>query len=165
MIQTDALINPGNSGGPLIGLDGRVVGVSAQGVVGEHPAPGGLGFAVPGETVRLLYDEICETGQDRVVRATLAASTTLRPFTFEERERWGQRAGALVVSDPRPGTPAAIVGLRRGDVIVSFNGCVVDEPGDLYRLLDRQAIGRESELGLIRDGQRCSVSVTPRERE
>jgi S1-C subfamily serine protease len=27
LVQTDAAINPGNSGGPLIGLDGRVVGV------------------------------------------------------------------------------------------------------------------------------------------
>lgn len=164
MIQTDALINPGNSGGPLIGLDGLVVGVNAQSGVGPEPGSSGLAFAIPGETVRLLHDEICETGQDRVVRATLAASTTLRPFTFEERERWRQRAGALVVHDPQPGTPAEAAGLRRGDVIVSFDGCVVDEPGDLYRLLDRRAIGRKSAVEYIRDGERLEASVVPRER-
>ncbi|HXA14285.1 MAG TPA: trypsin-like peptidase domain-containing protein [Opitutaceae bacterium] len=44
-IQTDASINPGNSGGPLIGKDGRVLGIVSQKIVG--PGLEGLAFAVP----------------------------------------------------------------------------------------------------------------------
>jgi S1-C subfamily serine protease len=44
-IQTDVSINPGNSGGPLIGKDGRVLGIISM----KFVAPGfeGLAFAVP----------------------------------------------------------------------------------------------------------------------
>jgi len=44
-IQTDASINPGSSGGPLLGSDGRVVGITVVKEVGV--AYEGLGFAVP----------------------------------------------------------------------------------------------------------------------
>jgi S1-C subfamily serine protease len=44
-IQTDASVNPGNSGGPLLGKDGRVLGIVSM----KYAGPGfeGLGFAVP----------------------------------------------------------------------------------------------------------------------
>src|SRR5205085_5057698 len=41
-IQTDTAINPGNSGGPLIGADGRVLGVVVEGINGAT----GLSFAI-----------------------------------------------------------------------------------------------------------------------
>src|SRR5256885_2343522 len=79
----------------------------------------------PADTVGLLYDEICETGVDRIRRASLGVSTTLRPFTFDERSEWRQRGGALIVAEPRAGGPAAEAGLRRGDVVVALDGEVV----------------------------------------
>jgi serine protease Do len=44
-IQTDASVNPGNSGGPLIGKDGRAVGIISRKIVGVEYQ--GLAFAVP----------------------------------------------------------------------------------------------------------------------
>jgi S1-C subfamily serine protease len=88
----------------------------------------------------------------------------LRPFTFEERANWGQRAGALIVEAPHEGTPANLAGLRRGDVIVSFDGHIVDEPGDLYRLLKRSTIGQACQAEYVRDGEREATFVTPVER-
>ena len=164
MIQTDALINPGNSGGPLVGLDGRVVGVNDQTIINRGTGASGLGFAIPSDTVRLVYEEIMETGNDYVVRASLAARTTIRPFNFEERKLFSQKAGALVVTDPPPSTPAAAAGLQRGDIIVSFNGQLVDEPGDLYAGLHRKVVGLECELEFVRDQQRHRVTVVPRQR-
>lgn len=46
MLQTDAAINPGSSGGPLVGLDGRVVGI-ATAIASEDGGYQGIGFAVP----------------------------------------------------------------------------------------------------------------------
>lgn len=43
-VQTDAAINQGNSGGPMVGEDGRVIGIVSFKLVGEGVE--GLGFAV-----------------------------------------------------------------------------------------------------------------------
>ena len=48
-IQTDAAINPGNSGGPLVGADGRVIGVNQQ-IQSRSGGGEGVGFAVPIDT-------------------------------------------------------------------------------------------------------------------
>ena len=50
-IQTDAAINSGNSGGPLIDASGKVIGVNAQISTGSGGSDG-VGFAIPGNTVR-----------------------------------------------------------------------------------------------------------------
>ncbi len=164
MVQTDALINPGNSGGPLIGLDGRVIGVNDQTIVSTESGASGLGFAIPSDTVRLVYDEIVETGNDYVVRASLASRTVLRPFSFDERRLYAQKAGAMVTADPPARSPAAVAGLRRGDIIVAFNGRRVDEPGVLYAALDRRVIDVACDLEFIRDQSRQKTTVTPKER-
>jgi serine protease Do len=166
MIQTDALINPGNSGGPLIGLDGKVVGINDQIRLDERLGmPSGLGFAIPGDTVDAVYAEVCATGESRIRRATIGARTQLRTFTTDERGRWRQKAGALVVDDPPPGSPAQVAGLARGDVVVELDGNVVDEPGDLYRLLDRSRIGVSCAIAFVRRGERQTATVTPQERQ
>src|SRR3546814_4162013 len=45
-IQTDASINRGNSGGPMVGLDGKVVGL-APAIFSPSGGSVGVGFAVP----------------------------------------------------------------------------------------------------------------------
>lgn len=166
MIQTDALINPGNSGGPLIGLDGLVIGINDQIRLDERfGLPSGLGFAIPGDTVQSVYAEICETGEARIRRATIGARTQLRAFTPEERRRWGQKAGALLVDEPLEGTPSRAAGLARADVVVELDGNVVDEPGDLYRLLDRRRIGKKCPIVFIRSGAKATATIVPQERQ
>jgi serine protease Do len=166
MIQTDALINPGNSGGPLIGLDGLVVGINDQVRLDERfGLPSGLGFAIPGDTVQSVYAEICASGEARIRRATIGARTQLRSFTQEERARWGQKAGALLVDEPPAGSPAQTAGLARGDVVVELDGQRIDEPGELYRLLDRGRIGKECAIGFVRQGERLTATITPQERQ
>jgi serine protease Do len=166
MIQTDALINPGNSGGPLIGLDGRVLGVNTE-VRRNADLTGssGLGFAVPADTVRALYDEICETGENKIRRGSIGVRLQFRSFQGAERSKWAQKGGAVLIDDPLADTPALAAGLRRGDVIVRFDGKAVQEPGAMVRLLNRASIGRACKLAYLRENEFYEIEVTPRPRK
>jgi S1-C subfamily serine protease len=160
MIQTDALINPGNSGGPLIGLDGRVVGVNDQVRVNDVlQGSSGLGFAIPSDTVAALYGEICETGEPRIKRSSIGANLRLQYV-----QGGPQKSGAIVVDEPVEGSPAATAGLRRGDVILSLDGQTVGAPGTIFRLLDRTRIGKECAIVFLRDGAQQSATIVPKER-
>ena len=161
MIQTDALINPGNSGGPLIGADGRVIGVNAEVRVSDLGDSSGLGFAIPIETAHMVYREFCETGEGQIKRATIGTRIQLRQFTPDERERWQQKAGALLLDTPQADAPAGIAQLKRGDVIVGFDGMTIDTPGDLYRVLDRSRIGKDCTVRYVRDGDLLESTVVP----
>lgn len=157
MIQTDADINPGNSGGPLTGLDGQVVGVNTSGL--DLP---GLNFAVPSDTAEEVYSEIREHGDVR--RARIGARVALEPFFGDDRELWGQDGGARVTSVAE-GSPAGRAGLRVDDVVIALDDELVDEPGDIFRLLNRERIDREYTLRFIRDGRESGTTVVPEARK
>jgi serine protease Do len=165
MIQTDALINPGNSGGPLIGLDGRVLGVNDQIWVNAALAgSSGLGFAIPADTVRTLYDEICETGESRIRRGSIGVRLQFRSFHGPDRSKWGQKGGAVLTDDPSTESPAHGSGLREGDVIIRFDGQSVQEPGAMVRLLNRRCIGRTCALTYLREDTLHEIEITPKAR-
>ena len=160
MIQTDALINPGNSGGPLIGLDGRVVGVNDQVRVNDVlQGSSGLGFAIPSDTVAALYLEICETGEQRIKRSSIGANLRLQYVPDGPR-----KSGAIVVDEPLESSPARAAGLVRGDVIVSLDGNAVTAPGAIFRLLDRSRVGKTCTIEFLREGASQSATIVPQER-
>jgi S1-C subfamily serine protease len=61
-IQTDAAINPGNSGGPLVGADGRVIGINQQ-IATKSGGGEGVGFAVPIDVVKRSLAQLRDGGQ------------------------------------------------------------------------------------------------------
>src|SRR6185437_12771629 len=63
-VQTDAAINAGSSGGPLVDVQGRVVGINVFSIT-KGGGSEGIGFAVPSDTVRFLYEEIRKYGHVR----------------------------------------------------------------------------------------------------
>jgi serine protease Do len=118
-IQTDASINPGNSGGPLLNIEGRVIGIN----VAIYAQAQGIGFAIPVDRARKVIQDLLRYGT--VHNAWIGAVTaTLTP---EEARRLNLRAtrGAFV-SRVFPDSPAALAGLKTGDVITAVDGKPVD---------------------------------------
>jgi S1-C subfamily serine protease len=61
LVQTDAALNPGNSGGPLVGEDGRLVGVSTILFAGTRDTPiNDQGYAVGVDRIRTVLGELRE---------------------------------------------------------------------------------------------------------
>ena len=69
--------------------------------------------------------------------------------------------GPLTVTEIQADSPAASVGLQRGDVIVSADGRTFEQSNDLTAYVASQA-GEAVELGVERNGQELSLDVTPR---
>ncbi|MBX3095565.1 MAG: trypsin-like peptidase domain-containing protein [Fimbriimonadaceae bacterium] len=125
MIQTDASINPGNSGGPLIDLSGNVIGVNSY-IVSPTGTSVGAGFAIPAKTVRIVADEIIQSG--KLKRAFLGlAPADLKPFELKEINLPGGARVATIDTD----TPAGRAGLREGDIITKINGTPVLNEADV----------------------------------
>jgi len=79
--------------------------------------------------------------------------------TVEDPE--ASSASGAVVRDVRDGSPAAKAGIKEGDVITEFDGERVRSARQLSRLVAETAEGHTVKAGLLRDGKRVDVSVTP----
>jgi S1-C subfamily serine protease len=153
-IQTDASINHGNSGGPLVDTRGRVVGVNTA--ISERGQ--GIGFAVPSNLVRVVYIQLRDHG--RVVRGYLGIWTEdLVTVVGEERE--GEPDAGARVLKVAPGSPAALAGVKAGDVITRFGDKEVASNKQLQFRIAEAAPGVPVVLKLVRDGNEQALAVTP----
>jgi serine protease Do len=154
-IQTDASINPGNSGGPLLNTAGEVVGINSA-IFSRSGGSIGIGFAVP---VNLAKDLLPQLKKGEVIRGWLGVM--IQQITPELQEKLDLKAqrGALV-ADVTPGGPADKAGIRRGDVIVGFDGREVKEMSELPLMVGSTPVGKEVEVEVIRSGRRKTIEVT-----
>ncbi|HVC09583.1 MAG TPA: trypsin-like peptidase domain-containing protein [Elusimicrobiota bacterium] len=158
VIQTDAALNPGNSGGPLLDFRGRAVGVNTAVIL---PAQG-LCFAIPIDTAKFVAGELLRKG--RIRRGYLGvAGQNVRLSPRAKSLRGVSQDGGILVVGVEPKGPAAAAGLAEGDVVVGFNGQVVNSTDQLHRLLSEESIGAKGYLTVIRGAGTKNVPVTPRE--
>jgi S1-C subfamily serine protease len=155
VIQTDAALNPGNSGGVLADGNGRMVGVNTA-VAGI-----GLGLAVPiNRATRDIIDTLVRTG--RVRRAWLGiigAQVQLAPALAA---RIGSPNG-LQVAGVAPDSPAALADVHRGDIVVSVDSTGIVTSTSIQKLMVEDAIDRQVEMTVWRNGALVDVFVVPRE--
>lgn len=154
-IQTDAAINQGNSGGPLLGMNGRVVGVNTA-IFSPTGGSVGIGFAIPASIAEPVITQLRETGTVR--RGWLGVQ--IQTVTEDIAQALGleEPAGALVAS-VIDGAPAAEAGFQPGDVILSFAGTEIEELRDLTRAVADAPVGEQAETVVWRNGER--VTLTP----
>jgi putative serine protease PepD len=143
VIQTDAPINPGNSGGPLLNSRGQVIGVNSQIATA---AGGGIGFAVPSNTVRDVLPQLEQGAAPE--HAYLGVSTTAAPN------------GGAQVAEVTAGGPAADAGLQAGDMITEVDGDAVNDPDDVARAIDDNQPGDRVDVTVERGGSERTIEVT-----
>jgi S1-C subfamily serine protease len=158
IIQTDVALNPGNSGGPLVDSRGRVVGINTA----IFAIAQGISFAVPIDTATWVIPQLLARG--RVVRASLGFGGQSRPVDRRLARALGLSGErAVEVVRVEPDTPAAVAGLKAGDLIISIDTRPVETVDDVHRRLGPDAIGRPLRITFARDGHRVEATVTPGE--
>jgi len=159
-IQTDAPINPGNSGGPLVDVDGHVVGINTF-ILSQSGGNEGLGFAIPSDVVRTVYDQIRTEGH--VHRGQIGVYLrTITPELVEGLHLPVNRG--VLLEDVNPGSPADKAGLKVGDIVTSVGGKPVDNLRQFALDLYAYRIGQKAEIGVLRNGKETTFSVPVIER-
>ena len=155
-IQTDAAINPGNSGGPLVNLDGEVIGMNTA-LLSTNGGNSGIGFAIPINIVKYVAAELRENGT--VARGHLGVST--QDLTPELANWFGveQKRGVLI-ADVSPGSPADSAGIRRDDVVIEYEGRLVEDSGSFRTRVATTAPGKNVNLVIIRDSEHLVKTLT-----
>ena len=72
----------------------------------------------------------------------------------------GDLAGVMV-DDVSTGSAAEKAGIKKGDLVVEFDGERVRSVRQLTRLVRETPSGRTVQAAIVRDGQRSTVSITP----
>ncbi|NWG26051.1 MAG: DegQ family serine endoprotease [Pseudorhodoplanes sp.] len=155
-IQTDAAINPGNSGGALVDSQGRLVGINTA-IFSRSGGSLGIGFAIPSNMVRVVVASAAGGGK-AVQRPWLGAKLQLVTPDIADSLGLKRPVGVLVAS-VAPGGPAARAGLKTGDLIVSVDGQLVDDPNAFDYRFGTKPLGGIARIGLLRGGREVSVSV------
>ncbi|HEY1694768.1 MAG TPA: Do family serine endopeptidase [Polyangiaceae bacterium] len=152
-IQTDASINPGNSGGPLFNLRGQVVGINTA----INPQGKGIGFAIPIDAVKDVYQELVTTGH--VSRGQLGVVIQGMDEDLAKAVGLDRPKGALV-EEVAPGSPAEKAGIKAGDVVLALDGRAVAHSEDLPRMVASHHPGTQVKLAVLSDKQTRDVSLT-----
>jgi serine protease Do len=160
-IQTDASINPGNSGGPLVDAEGRVVGINTF-ILSQSGGSEGIGFAIPSNTVRSVFEQIRKEGH--VHRGEIGVfAQTVTPALMAGLglpQDWG-----VLVGDVEPEGPADRAGLKVGDIVVGLNGKTMQNARQLEISVYRYPRNERVTLDVLRGADKLSVQIPVTERE
>ena len=148
-LQTDAAINPGNSGGPLVDLNGRVAGINTA-IATMTGGYQGIGFAIPANYARWAMKQLIDKG--KVERAFLGFGGS--SLTYAESKMLGlpPREG-VKIGTPYKDSPAAKAGLRTNDIILEFDGKIVDSNEMLRSMVECADIEQPHMLTVLRKGE------------
>lgn len=156
LIQTDAAIGPGNSGGPLLDSCGRVIAITSA-VVTSDIGYGGLGFAVPINTIRRAIRDVVSTGHIAVpwlgVGYTEIDDQLAKSFKLPVKQ-------GLLVGSVAPNSPASKAGMKRGDIIVDMNGQPLTDASRLQEFIRNASVGTQLTLTWIRGKDRITKTLT-----
>jgi serine protease Do len=153
-IQTDAAINPGNSGGPMLGVDGKVVGIAnAVNTTGQ-----GIGFAIPVDIAKAVVDDLRRYGQVR--RGWLGLSVV--DLTPDVARTFGRPSySGVVVSEVVTDSPAQRAGLRAGDIILEVDRTPVQRAQALRWKVAQTGPGSPLRVRINRAGHPSLVAIVP----
>lgn len=155
LIQTDVAINPGNSGGPLINMRGEVVGVNSQ-IYSRSGGFMGISFAIPIDEAARVSDQLRASG--RVSRGRLGVQIGPVSKDLAESIGLGKARGALVGA-VESGAPAEKAGIEAGDIIVKFDGKLIEKASDLPLAVGNTKPGTRSTVTVFRRGSMKDMSI------
>ena len=154
-IQTDASINSGNSGGPLFDMNGDVIGINTA-ILGRNGSIG-IGFSIPSNSAKLVIDQLIEFGETK--RGWLGVRIQDVTKEIADVEKLDEPRGALVAS-VAANSPSEKAGVKAGDIILEFNGEIIEEMKQLPSIVARTEVGKKVKVKIWRDKKEIVKTIT-----
>lgn len=149
-IEHTAPLAPGSSGGPVVGLDGRLIGLNT------NRLDNGFYLALPADTA--LADRLAALGRGEApTRRRLGVGLAPGHVARRMRRAVGlpEREGVLV-REVEDGSPAANAGIAHGDLIVAVDGRPITSADDLFEALSGDGALR---ITLVRGTDERTIEV------
>ena len=153
-IQTDASINQGNSGGPLFNLSGDVIGINTA-ILGQSGSIG-IGFAIPSNSAQKVIDQLIKFGETK--RGWLGVRIQIVDKDIAESLKLDSARGALVASVAK-GSPSDKGGIKDGDVILEFDGKLINEMKELPKIVAETEVGKKVKVKLWRNQKELTKEI------
>lgn len=152
LIQTDASINPGNSGGPLVSLQGKIIGINTAII----PHGQGIGFAIPAV--------LCKNIIDQLIKNKIVTRSWLGVFIQEltpDLQKMFKVNEGVVIGSVINKSPAHKAGIKRGDILISYNGRKINDRNSLIDLISSSEAGTAKKIKIMRDGKKLELTIIP----
>ncbi|OGS44840.1 MAG: hypothetical protein A2539_03685 [Elusimicrobia bacterium RIFOXYD2_FULL_34_15] len=154
-IQTDASINRGNSGGPLVNAHGEVIGINTA-IFTQSGGSVGVGFAIPINRAKAILDTLITKG--KVERGFLGVKIENVNEVFAKQAGLRETAG-VILTDVISGLAADKAGLKRGDIILEFNGVKIDSVEKLQDTVTSIEPNKKVNVVIWRDKTQKNIPV------
>ena len=153
-IQTDASINQGNSGGPLFNMDGDVIGINTA-ILGPSGNIG-IGFSIPSNNAKKVINQLIEFGETK--RGWLGVRIQYVTSEIAEVEKLDKPRGALVASVAE-GSPSEDAGIKAGDIILEFDGKIIEEMNELPKIVAATDVGKTVKVKIWRNQRELTKNI------
>lgn len=149
LIQTDAAINPGNSGGALLNMRGELIGINAVKFASSEVE--GMGYAIPISTAEPILGDLMARVTRLQVDDDKASylGISCREVTAESAQMYDMPSG-VYVAGVTEGSAAEKAGMKKGDIITSFDGTAISTYDELKATLKYYEAGETVELTINR---------------
>ncbi|WP_432667218.1 trypsin-like peptidase domain-containing protein [Wukongibacter baidiensis] len=145
LVQTDAAINPGNSGGALVNSKGEVIGINTVKIADTKVE--GIGFAIPINSAKPIINELVDSGS--VSRPYLGI---LGKDIDENASELYELPIGIYIADVVENSAADKAGIRKGDVIIEFEGKKMLNMEQVSQMIKDKTVGDTITMRIIRNG-------------
>ena len=154
-IQTNAAINHGNSGGALLNINGEVIGINAAKIDSSYDGTvmvEGMGYAIPISVASPIITELME----RQTRTKVAEEEmgymgiTMQAVTDDIANAYDMPKGVFV-REVAEGSAANAAGIKKGDIVVKFDGRRISSIADLQDAMQYYRAGETATVTIKRN--------------
>ena len=155
-IRVDMNLRRSGAGSALVDVQGQVIGFSTFG-------PHRTVLTIPTQTISRVFQQLQDKGHVSRGYLGLGMQPVKLPESLGRQYGLANEFGIMIIS-VEPEQAAEQAGIVLGDILVSIDKQVVQDPQEIQPFLTSQNVGKVLQIQLIRGGQLQDISVTIGER-